>query len=73
MSLNYDRSTQNRTLQQAVITGCFRKKSPLTVYFSILPLLNPRAPVAQRVADELVFRRLQDEGVEFLKISFLPS
>ena len=29
---------------------------------------NPQAPVAQKVADEVVFRRFQGEGVEFFKI-----
>ena len=28
-------------------------------------ILNPRAPVAQKIADEMVFRRFQGEGVEF--------
>ena len=27
--------------------------------------LNPHRPVAQKVADEMVFRRFQGEGVEF--------
>ena len=27
--------------------------------------LNPQAPVAQKVADEVVFRRFRGEGVEF--------
>ena len=27
--------------------------------------LNPHAPVAQKIADEVVFRRFQGEGVEF--------
>ena len=27
--------------------------------------LNPHTPVAQKVADEVVFRRFQGEGVEF--------
>ena len=27
-------------------------------------LLNPHAPVAQKIADEVVFRRFQGEGVE---------
>ena len=27
--------------------------------------VNPHTPVAQKVADELVFRRFQGEGVEF--------
>ena len=31
-------------------------------------LLNPQAPVAQKIADEVVFRRFQGEGVEFFKI-----
>ena len=29
--------------------------------------LNPQAPVAQKVADEVVFRRFGGEGVEFYK------
>ena len=27
--------------------------------------LNPQVPVAQKIADEFVFRRFQGEGVEF--------
>ena len=27
--------------------------------------INPQAPVAQKTADEVVFRRFQGEGVEF--------
>ena len=30
--------------------------------------INPQAPVAQKVADEVVFRRFRGEGVEFFKI-----
>ena len=26
---------------------------------------NPQAPVTQKIADEVVFRRFQGEGVEF--------
>ena len=29
---------------------------------------NPHTPVAEKIADEVVFRRLQGEGVEFFKI-----
>ena len=29
--------------------------------------LNPHAPVAQKIAYEVVFRRFQGEGVEFFK------
>ena len=28
-------------------------------------IVNPQAPVAQKVADEVVFRRFRGEGVEF--------
>ena len=28
-------------------------------------LLNPQAPVAQKIADEVVFRHFQGEGAEF--------
>ena len=28
-------------------------------------LVNPQAPVAQKAADQVVFRRFQGEGVEF--------
>ena len=31
-------------------------------------ILNPQALVAQKVADDVVFRRFQDEGVEFFFI-----
>ena len=31
-------------------------------------IFNPHTPVAQKVADELVFRRFQGEGVEFVLI-----
>ena len=27
--------------------------------------INPQAPIAQKIADEVVFRRFQGEGVEF--------
>ena len=30
--------------------------------------LNPHTPVAQKVADKVVFRRFQSEGVEFFLI-----
>ena len=30
--------------------------------------VNPRAPVAQKIADEVVFRHCRGEGVEFFKI-----
>ena len=33
-----------------------------------MKFLNPQAPVAQKVADEVVFRRFRGEGVEFFKI-----
>ena len=29
---------------------------------------NPHTPVAQKIAEEVVFRHFQGEGVEFLKI-----
>ena len=43
--------------------------------FHTEPLINPHAPVAQKVADEVVFRRFQDEGVEFFldRTSLTPS
>ena len=30
--------------------------------------VNPRAPVAQKLAYEVVFRRFQSEGVEFFEV-----
>ena len=30
-----------------------------------IKLINPQAPVAQKTADEVVFRHFQGEGVEF--------
>ena len=35
---------------------------------SLFRAVNPQAPVAQKVADEVVFRRFQGEGVEFFLI-----
>ena len=32
-------------------------------------ILNPHTPVAQKVVDEVVFRRFQGEGVEFFNLS----
>ena len=34
----------------------------------INPKVNAHTPVAQKVADEVVFRRFQGEGVEFSSI-----
>ena len=31
-------------------------------------MVNPQAPIAQKTADEVVFRRFQGNGVEFFKI-----
>ena len=31
---------------------------------------NPQAPVPQKIADEVVFRRFEGEGVVFFKIGF---
>ena len=36
----------------------------IDIYFYTL-LFNPHTPVAEKVADEVVFRRFQSEGVEF--------
>ena len=36
--------------------------------FLVSFLLNPHTPVAQKVADEVVFRRFIGEEVEFFKI-----
>ena len=36
--------------------------------FSIFNKVNPHTPVAQKVADEVDFRRFQGEGVEFFEI-----
>ena len=32
---------------------------------SVRVYINPQAPVAQKIADEVVFQRFQGEGVEF--------
>ena len=32
---------------------------------NVFSLINPHTPVAQKVADEVVFRRFQGEDVEF--------
>jgi len=37
--------------------------------------VNPQAPVAQKIANEVVFRRFEGEGVEFFlnRTSLTPS
>ena len=58
----------NRILQRQLFTFTF---SVLQIYSEKRYIKNrfikSHTPVAQKVADELVFRRFQDEGVEFLK------
>ena len=46
--------------------GFYRKQGALAARerFSYR-VFNPQAPVAQKTADEMVFRRFQGEGVEF--------
>ena len=44
--------------------GC-RDLTYLSQYLWIYSSINPQAPAAQKVADEVVFRRFQGEGVEF--------
>ena len=41
------------------------KKLNLQIRKTELIIFNPQAPVAQKVADEVVFRRFGGEGVEF--------
>ena len=51
------------------VRAILRKKlnfmNELSFLFINYTLFNPRAPVAQKVADEVVFRRFRGEGVEF--------
>ena len=44
------------------------KKTDHSRYRKSLWRFNPQAPVAQKVADEVVFRRFRGEGVEFFSI-----
>ena len=44
----------------------------MTFSVKLLVFLNPHTPVAQKVADEVVFRRFQGEKVEFF-FNFLRS
>ena len=37
---------------------------PKLIFEKVL-IINPQTPVAQKIADEVVFRRSQGEGVEF--------
>ena len=44
------------------------KQLSLKIQFGLKCWVNPHTPVAQKTADELVFRRFQGEEVEFFKI-----
>ena len=47
---------------------CVELRGTLFDHFKKTSLVNPQAPVAQKVADELVFRRFQGDKVEFFLI-----
>ena len=36
-------------------------------HYFYISYINPQAPVAQKIAHEMVFRHFQGEGVEFVK------
>ena len=44
-----------------IVIYFFSQKLPIFVNFNV----DPQAPVAQKIADEVVFRHFQGEGVEF--------
>ena len=41
---------------------------PSLVFCLKIVIFNPQAPVARKIADEVVFRPFQGEGVEFLQV-----
>ena len=43
----------------------FSKNMAINLFEMNLYQFNPQAPVAQKIADEVVFRRFQGERVEF--------
>ena len=43
---------------------CRMGEEQLGTRFGIKAIFNPQAPVEQKIADEVVFRRFQGEGVE---------
>ena len=49
---------------------CIKKfhLSPVANVFLSPVLVNAQAPVAQKIVNEVVFRRFQGEGVDFFKI-----
>ena len=47
---------------QVLLLGARSNKSPGARFAHAV---NPQAPVAQKIADEVVYRRFQGEGVEF--------
>ena len=47
------------------VTQKNKKKQYRARFLNTELLFNPQAPVAQKVADEVVFQRFQGEGVEF--------
>ena len=54
--------SKNHLIRNFLRNGRLRINAPL-----IKIIVNPNAPVVQKVADEVVFRRFQGEGVEFFK------
>ena len=69
LSINYHRLWSIAILRHS---ACNWDNLPILKYLDYVKVLNshvnPQAPIAQKVADELVFRRFQGEGVEFFLI-----
>ena len=61
-------------LLRAAFTPSYERNTSMIFHNNLLVVLvehylklNPHTPVAKKVADEVVFRRLQGEGVDFFK------
>ena len=46
-------------------TSCLTRPFQVFIYYFQISYVNPQAPVAQKIADEVIFRPFQGEGVEF--------
>ena len=56
----------NHRLMSDPILNCQVNILSMSPNFLFALQINPQAPVAQEIADKVIFRRFQGEGVEFV-------
>ena len=67
IGLSQNSTDTTSKIQRSTLKALIRSRKSWNIHKISDPGVNPHTPVAQKVADEVVFRRFQAEGVEFFK------